>query len=155
MTDDRRGLRDAVEQRIDEGTASEHPRRYADSDRPTNDPQVLQHETRREIDGVVAGPGVPAMTGPMWKGLIIGSVLGGAIGAVLLAPLALLVDMGDVALWVRLLIVGGIGAVGGGAAGAHYWGGRLPELSGESLDADNTPSAGSTLADPGTDARGR
>lgn len=150
-----RQLRDAVEERIDEAAAPHHPRRYADSDAPTDDPGVLRHETLREIDGVVAGPGVPAMTEPMWKGLIIGSVIGGAIGAVLLAPLAIFVDMGGLALWARLLIVGGIGAVGGGAAGAHYWGGRLPELSGESLDADNTPSAGSSLADPGTDAHGR
>lgn len=152
---DRRRLRDAVEDRIDEAAASDHPRRYADSDGPTDDPDVLQHETFREIDGVVAGPGVSPMTEPMWKGLIIGSVIGGALGAVLLAPMAFFVDMGGLALWARLLIVGGIGAVGGGAGGAHYWGGRLPELSGESLDADNTPSAGSTLADPGTDAHGR
>ena len=155
MDDKRQRLRDAVEERIDEAAAGEHPRRYADRDEPTDDPAVLQQESLREIGGVMAGPGVPAMTQPMWRGLLIGSVLGGALGAVILAPLAFLVEMGGLALWARLLLVGGIGAVGGGAAGAHYWGGRLPELSGESLDADNTPSAGSTLADPRTDAHGR
>lgn len=152
---DARRVRDAVEGRIDAAAASDHPRSYADSDEPTDDPAVLQRETFREIDGVVAGPGVSAMTAPMWKGLIIGAVLGGALGAVVLAPMAFLVEMGDLALWARLLIVGGIGAVAGGTIGAHYWGGRLPELSGESLDADNTPSAGSSLADPHTDAHGR
>lgn len=153
--EDRRSLRDALDGRIDTATASDHPRAHADSDRPTDDPGVLQQETFREIDGAVAGPGVPVMSAPMWKGLVVGSVGGGVLGALLLAPMAFLVEMGDLALWARLLIVAAIGAVAGGTIGSHYWGGRLPELSGESLDADNTPSAGSSLADPHTDARGR
>lgn len=146
--------RDAVEDKVDEATKSEHPRRYASSDEPDLSVEELVAETRREVGGVVTGPGVPAMTQPMWRGLLVGSILGGIIGAVLLLPLAF-VEMAGVPLWGRMLIVGAIGAVGGGTAGAHYWGGRVPELSGESLDADNTPSVGSTLADPNTDERGR
>jgi hypothetical protein len=34
-------------------------------------------------------------------------------------------------------------------------GGRQPELEGETVDADGRPSVGTTLRDPGTDARGR
>jgi hypothetical protein len=36
-----------------------------------------------------------------------------------------------------------------------YLGGREPELEGETLDADDRPSIGTTLRDPHTDARGR
>ncbi len=151
---ERDGARRTLEEAVDERVASEHPRRYADGDRPTDDPHELRREQTREVDEIVAGPGVSAFTGPMWRGLLLGGVLGAAIGFALAVPVAL-VPFGGFPWWGRLLIVGVSFMAAGATAGAHYWGGRLPELSGESVDADNTPSAGSTLADPRTDDRGR
>ena len=145
---------DEAEERLDAAAQPEHPRRYAGSNSPETDPRALAAQTRREVDGVVGGPGLPFMSRPMWNGLVGGSLVGGAIGAIVLLPLAF-IPMDDVAIWLRILVVAIIGAVAGGTAGALYWGGRTPELSGESLDADNTPSAGSSLADPHSDARGR
>jgi hypothetical protein len=43
----------------------------------------------------------------------------------------------------------------GGVGGALYLAGPEPELEGETLDADDRPSIGTTLRDPHTDARGR
>lgn len=150
-------FRDAIdhaEDRLDAAAQPEHPRRYARSDQPETDPQALATETRREVNGVVGAPGLPFMSRPMWNGFVGGSLAGGAIGAIVLLPLAF-IPMDDVAIWLRILVVALIGAVAGGTVGALYWGGRAPELSGESLDADNSPSAGSSLADGSTDARGR
>jgi hypothetical protein len=36
-----------------------------------------------------------------------------------------------------------------------YFGGRVPELQGETVDADGRPSVGSTPRDPNSDERGR
>ncbi|MDE0804839.1 MAG: hypothetical protein OSA99_16145 [Acidimicrobiales bacterium] len=146
--------RNEVEERLDGWFGADHPRRYASSDDPTTDPNELRAEQFREADEMAAGPGVPVMTGPMAKGMALGTLVGGALGALVLAPFALLpILFSSVA--VRLIVFVGVGAFGGAVAGASYFGGRVPELSGESLDADNRPSAGSSLRDPDTDDRGR
>lgn len=145
---------DQIEHELDDRLAPEHPRRYADSDAPADDPATLRAEQHREAEEIVGGPGVPAMTGPMAKGMVGGGLLGALIGAVVMAPLALLPLMSE-SIAVRLVVVVAIGIAGGATAGAIYFGGRVPELSGESVDADNRPSAGSSLSDPNSDARGR
>src|SRR5215204_693781 len=139
-----------AEEAIDERTAPEGgERKYAEG----ADPARLRREQQDEMAEAWAGPGVPAMTDGQWKGLVLGSVLGGLIGGLLFLPLAL-VPFTESA-WLRVLIVVLAGALAGGTAGALYYGGREPELEGETLDADGRGSVGTTLRDPGTDDRGR
>ncbi|HEX8805023.1 MAG TPA: hypothetical protein VF743_12545, partial [Acidimicrobiales bacterium] len=113
----------------------------------------LRREQQEEAAGAWAGPGVPTMTGGQFHGLLLGSLVGGALGALLFLPLALVPVVDEV--WVRVLVVVLTGALAGGTVGALYMGGREPELEGETLDADGRPSVGTTLRDPGTDPRGR
>jgi hypothetical protein len=142
-----------VEQAIDEHTAPEHARPYAARDGvPTT--AELVGEQQAEMDDVAVGPGVPAMTRGMWHGLLYGSLIGGAIGALVLLPFGF-IPMGGIALGWRLLIVASIGAIAGGTGVAMYLGGRLPELEGETVNADGSPGVGSTPRDPTTDPRGR
>ena len=114
----------------------------------------LESEQRRESDEAWAGPGVPASTDGQAKGLVIGSLLGGAIGLVLLLPLAF-IPVSGLSLTGRLILCAIVGALAGGTAGAMYFGGRVPELQGETMDADGRPSVGSTPRDPRSDSRGR
>lgn len=104
-------------------------------------------------DAVTSETATPPMTRGQWRGAVLGGVAGGIIGALVLLPLAFtgLLD----AVPMRILVVAIIGAVAGATAGAVYWGGRLPEMKGETTDADGRPSVGTSLRDPGTDERGR
>jgi len=142
-----------VEHVIDEQTEPEHGRKYAAAPGPATEHDLVA-EQHTEMQTSWAGPGVPVMTDAMWKGLLLGSLLGGAIGAVLFAPLGFL-PIGDIATGWRVFWMALIGALAGGTAGALYYGGRLPELEGEVTDADGRPGVGSTPRDPGTDERGR
>lgn len=143
-----------AERWIDDHTEPEHPRRYADSDEPTNERGELRQEQIREGGQTGAFVAVPAMTGSQFRGLFWGTVIGGLIGAVVFLPLGL-IPFADLDIVWRLLIASAIGATGGATVGSLYMGGRMPELEGESLDADNRPSAGSSLRDPHSDSRGR
>lgn len=144
-------LREA-EDRIDQATGAPAQRpKYNPESR--SDTDGLEREQHREAGQAWAGPGMPATSDSQWKGLVIGSLVGGAIGLVLFLPLAL-IDFGLTTTG-RLLLVGIAGALTGGTAGALYFGGRVPELEGETMDGDGRPSHGSTLRDPGTDDRGR
>lgn len=116
--------------------------------------EALESEQRAEAGQAWAGPGVPASTNGQAKGLVTGSALGGAIGLVLLLPLAF-IPIDGLALSGRLIVAAIAGALAGGTAGAMYFGGRVPELQGETVDADGRPSVGSTPRDPRSDARGR
>lgn len=149
-----RDLKQRAEDKLDETLAPEHHRRHADGDGPVTDTASLRREQLREGDELVGVPTVPVMTTPMRRGMFGGAVLGGLIGALIAFPIAFLVLAGE-SLAVRLVVVIGIGFTAGATAGAVYFGGRAPELSGESFDADGRPSAGSSLRDPRTDARGR
>lgn len=149
-----------AEEALDRVTEPDQPRKYAESDEPAPEgdtPEaaaVLRAEQVREMGESWPGLGTPVMTDAQWKGYIGGSVIGGAIGAVLFLPVGF-IPFVDFALGWRLLIAAIIGAVSGGTFAAIYFGGRMPELEGETMDADNTPSVGTTMADPGTDDRGR
>lgn len=128
--------------------------KYEDPLRRAEAPEEAKAEAQEAELGEswpLVGTGI--MTDGMWKGFLFGSVVGGLIGAVVLVPVAFFVAQ-DLALWIRLVLFGVIGALAGGTAGAMYFGGRVPELEGEVVDGDERPSAGTTLRDPHTDARG-
>lgn len=143
-----------VEGKIDDATnrdAAKYGGAHGDEGRVDS----LESEQRDGADHQSwAGPGVPASTDGQAKGLVIGSLIGGAIGLVLLLPLAF-IPIGGLSLTGRLIVCAIAGALAGGTAGAMYLGGRLPELQGETVDADGRPSVGSTPRDPRSDARGR
>ena len=82
-----------------------------------------------------------AATNAQMKGLTRGGAGGAALGIVLALPLAFLPLGMPIA--GRLLLVAIVGALAGGTAGAVYFGGRQPELDGETVDADGRPSVGS------------
>jgi hypothetical protein len=152
--DDKSGTTNRVERKIDDATEPAAPKygtAHGDGDDRVD---ALESEQRREGDQAWAGPGVPASTDGQAKGLVIGSLLGGAIGLALLLPLAF-IPISGLALGGRLIVCAIAGALAGGTAGAMYFGGRVPELQGETVDADGRPSVGSTPRDPRSDARGR
>jgi hypothetical protein len=82
------------------------------------------------MDDLWAGPSIGVLTSAQRKGLIIGVLVGGLIGALLLQPLALVHIAGLGPLW-RMFTVGIVGALAGGTTGALYLGGHLPEVEGE------------------------
>lgn len=141
-----------VERKIDDATARSGSK-YANRDGEGR-VDALESEQRREAGQAWAGPGVPASSDGQVKGLVIGSLIGGALGLLLLLPLAF-IPVGGLSLTGRLIVCAIAGALAGGTAGAMYFGGRLPELQGETMDADGRPSVGSTPRDPRSDARGR
>lgn len=150
-TDAIRRAKHVVENRIDEHSVSgSAPRAYEHE--PSED--QLRTDQQREAQASWAGPGVPLMTEGMAKGMVWGTFVGGAIGAVVGAVFSF-IPVGDLAWGWRLLIFAACGALAGGTAGAVYWGGREPELSGETNDLDGRPQSGTTLRDPRTDDRGR
>ena len=142
-----------AEDRIDRATAPDEGPKYADGPDRREQTEALESEQHREADDSWAGPAVGVASDAQAKGLLIGSVVGGAIGLVLFLPLAL-IDFGLTPLG-RVILVGIVGALVGGTAGTLYLGGRMPELEGETVDADGQPSRGSTPRDPSTDTRGR
>lgn len=114
----------------------------------------LMNQQFRESNEAWAGPGMGPMTDAQWKGFVLGILVGGALGAILFLPVGLL-PIGDMAVGWRMLIAAICGAFAGGTAGVLYFGGRQPELEGETLDESGRPDIGSSPRDPGTDARGR
>jgi hypothetical protein len=143
-----------AEGKIDQVTgASDDRQKYGERRNLSGDTDALEGQQREEAQQSWAGPGLPASTDAQAKGLLTGSLVGGAIGLVLLLPVAL-IPFGF-SLTGRLLMCGIIGALAGGTAGALYFGGRMPELEGETVDADGSPSVGTTPRDPRTDERGR
>ena len=143
-----------AESKIDDVTgASDDRQKYAERRDVSGDTDALEGQQRQEAGQAWAGPGLPASSDAQWKGLVIGSVVGGAIGLVLLLPVAF-IPFG-LSLTGRLVMCGIIGALAGGTAGALYFGGRVPELEGETVDADGRPSVGTTPRDARTDDRGR
>ncbi len=142
-----------VEGKID-GAAGRHGTKYGVAHGEEGRVDPLESEQRDEADQAWAGPGAPASTDGQAKGLVIGSLVGGAIGLALLLPLAF-IPIEGLSLTGRLIVCAIAGALAGGTAGAMYLGGRVPELQGETMDADGRPSVGSTLRDPRSDSRGR
>lgn len=149
---DKSAATERVEKKIDDVTTRSGSK-YGNDDGESHK-QSLESEQRREAGEAWAGPGVPASSDGQAKGLVVGSLLGGAIGLVLLLPFGF-IPIGGLSLAGRLILCAIVGALAGGTAGALYFGGRVPELQGETMDADGRPSVGSTLRDPRSDSRGR
>lgn len=105
-------------------------RAAADAVRRANLPQVsveladhsdelaaIRGEMYDEMSHTIVGPGnVGPFTREMTRGLLGGIVLGGAIGAVIAAPLGLFA-FGGLSLGVRLIVAAAIGALAGSAWG--------------------------------------
>jgi hypothetical protein len=138
-----------AEEAVDEHTAPPGGRKYPGGATDAD----LRREQQDEAARSWVGPGVPAVTEGQWHGLVIGALVGGALGALLFLPLALIPFMEPAG--ARVLLVVLAGAFAGGTAGALYAGGREPELEGELVDEDGRPSVGTMPRDPHTDARGR
>jgi hypothetical protein len=115
----------------------------------------LRREQRAETERQAPTPGpVGVVTEAQGHGLWRGGAVGAIVGALLFWPLGF-IRMGELDLGWRMLIGAIIGAIAGSVVGAVYLAGRLPELEGEMTGAHNQPADGTTLADPGTDERGR
>jgi hypothetical protein len=143
-----------AENTMDEHTAPERgDRKYAAGrDAHTLERSRLRREQQDEIAESWGGFGL--VTDAQFKGSVLGSLAGAAVGALLFLPLGF-IDWGYFALGWRLAIAALCGALAGGTALAVYLGGREPELEGETLDVDGRPSSSTTLRDPGSDERGR
>jgi hypothetical protein len=128
-------------------TEPEHARKYATRDDVSADVGAATREQREETEDGWVGPGVPVMTQAQTKGLAVGIVVGGAIGALLFLPVTL-IPMGELAAGWRLLIVAIVGALAGGTIGVVYLGGRMPELEGETVDAEGRPDMGTPRVIP-------
>jgi hypothetical protein len=136
-----------VEHVIDEHTGP-------DSSPPARSEGEVKAAQQEEMRASFSGPGMPTMTEGMWKGFVLGSLAGGAIGAAVFALFGFL-PIGDIDTGWRVLLFAAIGALAGGTAGALYFGGRLPELTGETTDSEGRAGVGTTPRDPTTDERGR
>jgi hypothetical protein len=110
-------------------------------------------DQQAETHHSVAEAGPVQMTRGQWQGMVLGGIAGAVIGALIALPFAFIPFMDPVGARIAVLLVAG--GLAGAAAGAVYWGGRLPELEGEVTDADGRPSDGTSLRDPHSDARGR
>lgn len=145
---------DRAEAELDRHTEPPHPgdRKYAEKDSGT-DVEVLREEQADESAEPLTKAGPPIMTGGQWQGMVVGGLLGGAIGVMVLLPVALIPFVESVGL--RLLAVVVIGWLAGATAGAIYGGGRTPELEGETVDVDGRPSIGTSPRNHHTDRRGR
>jgi hypothetical protein len=143
-----------TEESIDDHTAPvSGGRKYAPEGKGGPDDRAsLRHEQQEEMSQSWFGFG--QITDAQFKGGIVGLVIGAVVGALILIPLGF-IGWGGLALGWRLAIAALCGALGGAAAAAVYLGGRGPELEGETTDADERPSIGTSLRDPGTNARGR
>lgn len=143
------------EERLDEHTRPAEPgdRRYA-SRASGHNQSALRAEQEEETSRGISQAGFEHMTSGQWRGMIGGGAAGALVGAVIMAVVGAFVPIFD-PLWVRLGLFALCGALAGAAAGGVYWGGRLPELEGETMDGDGRPSDGTTLRDPHTDSRGR
>ncbi len=124
-------LAQRFEQRVAEGIDAATPDHVETDHAPSSQERVEQQQA--ESQAAWAGPGLAALTPGQAIGLGLGIVIGGLIGAILFLPVGFM-SIGGLGLGWRLLITASIGAVAGGTAGAVYWGGRAPELTGEMAD---------------------
>jgi hypothetical protein len=101
-------------------------------------------EMRQEMEETMLGPGnVGPFTRDMSRGMLVGAVLGGAIGLLISLPFAA-ISFGDWPVWVRLLVVAIVGVSVGSTVGWIVGGGFGAERAGEQLAAEH----GTTLAVP-------
>ena len=95
---------------------------------------IGQDRQMNEVGSAFSG-GV--MTGAQARGAYTLGIGCALLGALLLAPLALVIDAGDVPKWALALAFALCGAMGFGAAGFVFGGGRQPEREGELRSTNN------------------
>jgi hypothetical protein len=101
-------------------------------------------EMRQEMDETMLGPGnFGPFTRDMSRGMLLGTVVGGAVGLVLALPFAAF-SFGDWPVWARLLVVAIVGIAVGSTVGWLLGGGFGAERASEQLAAEH----GTTLAVP-------
>lgn len=149
MTDRPPRVVDRAERLLDDHTEPDHPRKYATTDAPATGEALVREQRAETADMGVLG------TNAQSKGLVFGALVGGTLGALLFLPLGFISWGDSVSSLLRFVTMAAIGALAGASVGAVYWGGRLPELEGETVSADNTPGGGTSMRDPRTDDRGR
>lgn len=145
---------DRAEAELDRHTEPPHPgdRKHVEKD-GEGDVETLREEQAEESAEPLTKAGPPIMTSGQWQGMVLGGLAGGAIGLLVLLPVALIPFIESVGL--RILTVAVVGWFAGATAGAVYWGGRTPELEGEMVDVDGRPSIGTSPRNHHTDRRGR
>jgi hypothetical protein len=96
----------------------------------------VEGEMREEMDHTFAGPGnVGPFTPQMAKGMSLGTIIGGAIGLIVALPAAA-IEFGDWPVWLRLIVVGVVGAIVGGTVGWIVGGGFGAERPDDALAAE-------------------
>lgn len=124
---------------LDQGTSTRRrdvPPRIVDRD---DRPVVIRHD-----DGSDLG------TESLRQGMVGGAILGAILGAVTFAPLGLIPWGASVDSWTRYAVLAAIGSIVGAVAGGVYWGGRLPELTGDSEGTDRSEADDDNARGPGT-----
>ncbi len=91
----------------------------------SGNPLVDSQRAETGVSGTV-GPSTAAIPDSMSRGLWRGSVIGAVVGALVLTPVAF-IPMFDLAILAKLVIVWVIGAAGGAAVGAVFFGGAVAE----------------------------
>lgn len=149
-----RRIVDRAEEELDRHTEPPYPggRRHVPR-APGDDPEALREEQVAETAEPLVSSGPPHMTHGQFRGMVLGGLAGGAIGALVFLPVALVPFMASAT--ARIVVVLIVGWLAGATAGAVYWGGRTPELEGETTDVNGRPSIGTTPRSRGTDERGR
>ncbi len=137
------------------GRAQSDPHTYPDTEAGDGVTLGELYERQRHESADRTAAAIVPLTAGQGKGAVFGIVVGAAIGALLFWPLGFISWGTDVSLGLRILTAAVIGAIAGSTAGVVYWGGRGPELDGETKAADGSPGVGTTPADPYTDDRGR
>jgi hypothetical protein len=148
-----RRILNRAEEEVDRHTEPPHPRDRKHMPHGRTDRESLHEEQVAEAAQPVTASGPPHMTGGQWKGMVLGGLAGGLVGAVILLPFALIPFMDPASGRVLLVVI--VGWLAGATAGAVFWGGRTPELEHETVDVDGRPSIGTTMRNPRTDRRGR
>ena len=115
---------------------------------PEAPPERVVHDQAAESNHVHAVPAAAPMTSAQAHGFWFGALVGGAIGVVVFGLIGL-IPFTDLDVGWRVLITAIVGALTGGTIGAVYFGGRMPELEGETNDADGSPAIGTSQRDPG------
>ncbi len=93
----------------------------------------VRGEMRQELDHALT-PGRGSRSSEMTQGMAAGVAVGAFVGAVIGLPFAL-IPMGDLAAWVRIVIVVGVGALAGAAIGLVLGGSLASKGPGDELAA--------------------
>ena len=94
------------------------------------DPRQMDEAIREETQDSWAAPSIGVVTPAQVKGGIAGGVIGAVVGGVI-GTLIALIPLFDMALGLRILIIGSVGAVAGSTIAGLIGGGLQPDQEGE------------------------